>query len=151
MCAAATDAAVSQQHQMLSDLHAPEITYEIKKAPAKKQGAVIGSAPKLNPEGLLAAARAAEEREQKQRVLVSPAIILSILGSFCAITAMCLSRASRTSANVSMCNSLSCGVVCSTGSQAESKRRKGSLGSVCKSCSSRCRPTDGSARAHAAP
>jgi hypothetical protein len=60
---------VSQQ-QSLGDLHAPEATYQIKKAPAKKRGAVIGSAPKLNSEGLLAAARAAKEKEERQKAQV---------------------------------------------------------------------------------
>lgn len=59
------------QQQSLGDLHAPEATYEIKKAPAKKKGAVIGSAPKLNSEGLLAAARAAQEKEERQKAQVS--------------------------------------------------------------------------------
>ncbi len=74
MDAAATDAAVihQHQHQQLSNLHAPEVVmYKIKKAPPKKRGAIIGSAPKLNSEGLLAAARAAQEKEQKQKALVS--------------------------------------------------------------------------------
>lgn len=33
---------------------------------AKKRGAVIGSAPKLNPEGLLAAAREAEAKAKEE-------------------------------------------------------------------------------------
>jgi hypothetical protein len=68
--AAATDAAVGHRQtlQSLADLHAPEVSYEMKKAPAKKRGAVIGAAPKLNSEGLLAASRAAQD---KQKALVS--------------------------------------------------------------------------------
>lgn len=58
------------QQQSLADLQAPEATYQIKKAPAKKRGAIIGSAPKLNSEGLLAAARAAQEKEERQRAQV---------------------------------------------------------------------------------
>lgn len=62
------------QHHGLADLHAPEVTYKVKNAPAaKKRGAVIGSAPKLNAEGLLAAARAAQEKEERQRAQVRPA------------------------------------------------------------------------------
>ncbi len=62
------------QHHSLADLHAPEVTYEVKKAPvARKRGAVIGSAPKLNAEGLLAAARAAQEKEDRQRAQVRSA------------------------------------------------------------------------------
>ena len=47
--------------QALSSLHAPEL----KPAPeaVKKRGAIIGSAPQLNAQGLLAAAELAKERE----------------------------------------------------------------------------------------
>ena len=47
--------------QALSALHAPEL----KPAPAaaQKRGAIIGSAPQLNAQGLLAAAELAKERE----------------------------------------------------------------------------------------
>ena len=60
MCAAATNTAVAEV-QALSSLHAPEL----KPAPeaVKKRGAIIGSAPQLNAQGLLAAAELAKERE----------------------------------------------------------------------------------------
>ena len=49
----------------MGSLHAPEIEY--KPPPeAKKRGAVIGSAAKLNPEGILAAAREAKIKEKEQ-------------------------------------------------------------------------------------
>lgn len=50
--------------QSTADLHAPEVEYR-PPPEAKKRGAVIGSAPKLNPEGILAAAREAKEREEQ--------------------------------------------------------------------------------------
>ena len=46
--------------QFVEPLHAPEVT--VKAPSAKKKGAVIGSAPKLSHEGLVAAAKAAEEK-----------------------------------------------------------------------------------------
>lgn len=46
--------------QSLDHLYAPEVS--IKTPGAKKKGAVIGSAPKLSHEGLVAAAKAAEEK-----------------------------------------------------------------------------------------
>lgn len=56
----------------MSSLHAPEVEY--KPPPeAKKRGAVIGSAPKLNPEGVLAAAREAKAKEKEQQRLVRQA------------------------------------------------------------------------------
>ncbi|EIE24714.1 hypothetical protein COCSUDRAFT_41038 [Coccomyxa subellipsoidea C-169] len=64
---AADGQVAAAQQQSLADLQAPEATYQIKKAPAKNRGAIIGSAPKLNSEGLLAAARAAQEKEERQR------------------------------------------------------------------------------------
>ena len=49
-----------------AQLHAPEVDY--KPPPeAKKRGAIIGSAPKLNPEGILAAAREAQAKAEEQR------------------------------------------------------------------------------------
>ena len=71
--AAATDAAVQQewhQQQSLADLHAPEATYQVKSAPTKKRGAVIGSAAKLSSEGLMAAAKLAKEKEERKRAQV---------------------------------------------------------------------------------
>lgn len=66
-----TDAAVEHaQSQSLADLHAPEITYQVKAAPAKKRGAVIGSAAKLSSEGLMAAAKLAKEKEELKRAQV---------------------------------------------------------------------------------
>lgn len=61
--AAATTAAVE-------NLQAPELQY---RAPAegRRRGAVIGSAAKLNPEGVLAAAKEAEAREEARRKQVS--------------------------------------------------------------------------------
>jgi hypothetical protein len=55
----------------LASLTAPEVNYEPPKDPAaRKKGAVIGAAPVLNPEGLLAAAHIAQEKEllRKQQV-----------------------------------------------------------------------------------
>ena len=53
----------------MSSLHAPEIEY--KPPPdAKKRGAIIGSAAKLNPEGVLAAVREAKAKEKEQQRLV---------------------------------------------------------------------------------
>ena len=66
-----TNAAVEHaQSQSLADLHAPEITYQVKAAPAKKRGAVIGSAAKLSSEGLMAAAKLAKEKEELKRAQV---------------------------------------------------------------------------------
>ena len=58
-----------QQHS-LADLQAPEIAYQAKAAPAKKRGAVIGSAAKLSSEGLMAAAKLAKEKEEQRRAQV---------------------------------------------------------------------------------
>ena len=72
-CAAATNAAVEQvwtQQHSLADLQAPEIAYQVKAAPAKKRGAVIGSAAKLSSEGLMAAAKLAKEKEEQRRAQV---------------------------------------------------------------------------------
>ncbi len=73
LCAAATNAAVEQawvQQHSLADLQAPEIAYQVKAAPAKKRGAVIGSAAKLSSEGLMAAAKLAKEKEEQRRAQV---------------------------------------------------------------------------------
>ena len=89
-CAAATNAAVQQelhQQQSLADLHAPEATYLVKSAPAKKRGAVIGSAAKLSSEGLMAAAKLAKEKEERRRAQVQ--IFLSISMPMCSMTALC--------------------------------------------------------------
>ena len=72
-CAAATNAAVEAvwtQQQSLAELHAPEIGYQVKTAPAKKRGAVIGSAAKLSSEGLMAAAKLARDKEERKRAEV---------------------------------------------------------------------------------
>ena len=62
-CAAeSTTAAVAAAQE---PLHAPEVT--IKAPSAKKKGAVIGSAPKLSHEGLVAAAKAAEEKAAAEK------------------------------------------------------------------------------------
>ncbi len=55
----------------LAALTAPEVNYEPPKDPAaRKKGAVIGAPAVLNPEGLLAAAHVAQEKEllHKQQV-----------------------------------------------------------------------------------
>lgn len=63
-------AAHSQAMHHSSELHAPEVEY--KPPPeARKKGAIIGSAPKLNPEGILTAAREAKAREEAQKRKVS--------------------------------------------------------------------------------
>ena len=63
MRAAATNTAVAEVHS-LAGLTAPEISYApASKAPVKKRGAVIGSAPQLNSQGLMAAAELAKEKE----------------------------------------------------------------------------------------
>ena len=71
-------ATASSTHSM-STLHAPEIEYK-PPSNAKKRGAVIGSAPKLNPEGVLAAVREAKakEGELKRKVQVPPTACLSV-------------------------------------------------------------------------
>ena len=58
----------------MDHLHAPEIT--IKAAPAKKKGAIIGSAPKLSHEGLVAAAKAAEEKAAAEAAAAKRAKLL---------------------------------------------------------------------------
>lgn len=63
-CAESTTAAVAAS-QFVAPLHAPEVT--IKAPSAKKKGAVIGSAPKLSHEGLVAAAKAAEDRAAAEK------------------------------------------------------------------------------------
>lgn len=61
--AAATNEAVAEV-QALASLTAPELNYEpLAKAPVRQKGAVIGSAPKLNSQGLMAAAELAREKE----------------------------------------------------------------------------------------
>ena len=64
LCAESTTAAVAAS-QFVAPLHAPEVT--IKAPSAKKKGAVIGSAPKLSHEGLVAAAKAAEEKAAAEK------------------------------------------------------------------------------------
>ena len=59
LLAESTSAAVAAV-QSLNQLHAPEVTLQVHST--KKKGAVIGSAPKLSHEGLVAAAKAAEEK-----------------------------------------------------------------------------------------
>lgn len=60
---AATNEAVAEV-QALASLTAPELNYEpLAKAPVRQKGAVIGSAPKLNSQGLMAAAELAREKE----------------------------------------------------------------------------------------
>ena len=63
-CAESTAAAVAAS-QFVAPLHAPEVT--IKAPSAKKKGAVIGSAPKLSHEGLVAAAKAAEDKAAAEK------------------------------------------------------------------------------------
>lgn len=58
------------QQQSLEGLHAPEIAYQVKAAPAKKRGAVIGSAAKLSSKRLMAAAELAREKEESKRAQV---------------------------------------------------------------------------------
>ena len=70
-----------QQQQSLADLHAPEVTYQVKSAPTKKRGAVIGSAAKLSSEGLMAAAKLAREKEERKRAQVWEFYPLSAMGS----------------------------------------------------------------------
>ena len=62
-------------------LHAPEVEYR-PPPDARKRGAVIGSAPKLNPEGIQAAAREAQAKEELQRrkVLLLYLIADTLLG-----------------------------------------------------------------------
>lgn len=64
-CAESTSAAVLS-------LHAPEVSVAAITAP-KKKGAVIGSAPKLSHEGLVAAAKAAEEKVAAEAAAVKKA------------------------------------------------------------------------------
>ena len=66
------------QQQSLADLHAPEATYQVKSAPIKKRGAVIGSAAKLSSEGLMAAAKLAREKEERKRAQVRSQLSLSM-------------------------------------------------------------------------
>ena len=66
------------QQQSLADLHAPEATYQVKSAPTKKRGAVIGSAAKLSSEGLMAAAKLAREKEERKRAQVRSELSLSM-------------------------------------------------------------------------
>ena len=63
-CAESTTAAVAAS-EFEVPLHAPEVT--IKAPAAKKKGAVIGSAPKLSHEGLVAAAKAAEDKAAAEK------------------------------------------------------------------------------------
>ena len=63
-CAESTTAAVAAS-QFEVPLHALEVT--IKAPVAKKKGAVIGSAPKLSHEGLVAAAKAAEDKAAAEK------------------------------------------------------------------------------------
>lgn len=73
------------------------MNYEPPKDPAaRKKGAVIGAAPVLNPEGLLAAAHIAQEKELLRKQQVMPPIgfktdpvvtvatpVLGVLGKGC--------------------------------------------------------------------
>ncbi|KAK9805991.1 hypothetical protein WJX73_001355 [Symbiochloris irregularis] len=62
---AATNSAVAEV-QALASLTAPEISHDPTTTPApmaKKRGAIIGSAPQLNAQGLMAAAELAKEKE----------------------------------------------------------------------------------------
>lgn len=64
----------TQQHS-LAELHAPEVAYELKPAPAaaRKKGPIIGSAPQLSSEGLMAAARLAQAKEAQRKAQVGTA------------------------------------------------------------------------------
>ena len=91
-CAAAAGAAAShtdaQQHS-LAELHAPEAAYELKPAPAaaRKKGAIIGSAPQLSSEGLMAAARLAQAKELHRKMQVrSIALCCSHVAVMCKMT-----------------------------------------------------------------
>ena len=68
-----TSAAVAAA-QSLEHLHAPEVI--VKATVVKKKGAVIGSAPKLSHEGLVAAAKAAEEKAAAEAAAVKKAKLL---------------------------------------------------------------------------
>ncbi|KAK9819581.1 hypothetical protein WJX81_006628 [Elliptochloris bilobata] len=68
--AAMADAAAAQaaaQAAALAQLHAPEVVYQPKAAPARKRGAVIGSKPQLNAQGLLEHVQLNKEREDAAR------------------------------------------------------------------------------------
>ena len=71
--AAATNSAVAEV-QALATLTAPEVSYEplAQAGAVKRRGAIIGSAPKLNAEGLIAAAELAREKEAARLKQVSP-------------------------------------------------------------------------------
>jgi len=66
--AAAAGAAVAvAQAAALAELHAPEVAYQPRAAPARRRGAVIGSAPQLNAQGLLEQVALNKQREDAQR------------------------------------------------------------------------------------
>lgn len=73
-CSAESTSAAVAAAQSLEHLHAPEVT--VKAAPVKKKGAVIGSAPKLSHEGLVAAAKAAEEKAAAEALAAKKAKLL---------------------------------------------------------------------------
>ena len=64
VCGAESTTAAVATAQAVEPLHAPEVTI---KPAVKKKGAVIGSAPKLSHEGLVAAAKAAEEKAAAEK------------------------------------------------------------------------------------
>ena len=68
--AGAAVAQAAAQAAALAQLHAPEVTYQPKAAPARKRGAVIGSKPQLNAQGLLEQVQLNKEREDAQRAQV---------------------------------------------------------------------------------
>ena len=76
-------AANSRAVQHKDELHAPELEYQ-PPVETRKKGAVIGSSAKLNPEGILAAAREAKAREEAQQRTVNPSaeqrLVYRILG-----------------------------------------------------------------------
>ena len=74
-CAAMAGAAAAQaaaQAAALAELHAPEVAYQPKAAPAGRRGAVIGSKPQLSAQGLLEHVQLNKEREDAQRAQARP-------------------------------------------------------------------------------
>jgi hypothetical protein len=88
----ATDHAVAQaQQQSLAALLAPEARYELRAAPdLKKRTAVIGSAPQLSAEGLLAAARAAQQKDAQQRAQARRPGYVAWSGQACSVPCTCV-------------------------------------------------------------
>lgn len=66
--------AAAAQAAALAELHAPEVTYQPKAAPAGRRGAVIGSKPQLSAQGLLEHVQLNKEREDAQRAQARPAL-----------------------------------------------------------------------------